>query len=101
MLVFVGVSIVVRILAMILLAIIYRTISGEEMPRFEDERDKQIELRVNHIAQTIFIIGFVGALVPIAMGRPVTVMFAAFVVAGLISEMVSETVRIHMYRRGV
>ena len=44
---------------------------------------------------------FVGALVPIAMGRPVTVMFAAFVVAGLTSELVSETVRIHMYRRGV
>ena len=100
MLIFAGISIAARIVARIILAILYRIVVGEDIPDFEDERDKLIELKVNQIGQAIFVVGFIGALLPVALGQPATTMFITFVAAGLLAEIVSETTRIVMYRRG-
>ena len=95
------VSIGVRIVAMILLAIGYQIASGEDVPDFDDERDKVIELRVSQVGQVIFLLGFALSMVPIVLGMSVSVMFLVLIGAGILSEIVSESVRIAMYRMGV
>ncbi|MCG8480171.1 MAG: hypothetical protein MI724_13825 [Spirochaetales bacterium] len=95
------VSIGVRIVAMILLAIGYRIASGEDVPDFDDERDKLIELRVSQVGQVIFLLGFALSMVPIVLGMSVSVMFLVLIGAGILSEIVSESARIAMYRIGV
>ncbi|MEX2444004.1 MAG: hypothetical protein WD492_10385 [Alkalispirochaeta sp.] len=100
MLVFIASSIVIRILLMILFSIFYRIISGEEPPEIEDERDRQIELKVNHVAQTLFILGFVGALVAVRIGASPVGMLLVMAISGVISEVVGESTRIVLYRRG-
>jgi hypothetical protein len=100
MLVFIASSIVIRILLLILFAIFYRIVSGEEPPQIEDERDRQIELKVNQVAQTLFIIGFVGALVAVRFGVTPVGMLLVIGISGVVSEVVGESTRIVMYRRG-
>ncbi len=101
MLVLIPISIVVRIIIMIIFSIIYRIATGEDPPEIEDERDKLIELKINQVAQALFIFGFIGSMVPIVAGGTVTTMFVILMVSGVFSEMVSETARIVMYRVGV
>ena len=95
------VSIGVRIVTMILLAIGYRIASGEDVPMADDERDKAIELRVNQVGQMIFILGFALSMVPIVLGMSVSAMFLVLIGSGVLSEIVSESARIVMYRTGV
>lgn len=95
------VSIGVRIVAMILLAIGYQIASGEDVPDFDDERDKVIELRVSQVGQVIFLLGFALSMVPIVLGMSVSVMFLVLIGAGILSEIVSESARVLMYRMGV
>lgn len=101
MLVFIAASIVLRILLMILFSIFYRMISGEDPPEIEDERDRQIALKVDQVAQTLFIIGFVGALIAVRLGVGPVGMLLVMGIAGVVSEVVGETTRIVMYRRGM
>ena len=100
MLVFIAGSIVIRILVMILHAILYRIIAGEDPPSIEDERDKQIELKVSQISQTIFILGFVAALIAVRGGATAIGMLLWIAGAGLGAEIVGEVIRIIFYRRG-
>lgn len=100
MLIFIPISIVGRIILLIAFSIVYRITSGEDPPDFDDERDKIIELKVNQISQAIFIVGFVGSMIPIVAGMSVTMMFVVLLGSGLVSEIVGETARILMYQRG-
>jgi len=101
MLIYIPITVAVRIVLMILFTIVYRIAEGEDPPEFEDERDKLIELKVGRVGQAIFMLGFVGAMVPIVVGMSVSAMFLVLVISGVISEVVQETARIVMYRRGV
>ena len=60
-----------------------------------------IELRVSQVGQVIFLLGFALSMVPIVLGMSVSVMFLVLIGAGILSEIVSESVRIAMYRMGV
>lgn len=100
MLIFVPVTVVGRILFLIGFTIVYRITAGEDPPDFDDERDKIIELKVNQISQALFAVGFVGSMIPIVAGLSVTAMFVVILASGLISEIIGETARILMYRRG-
>jgi hypothetical protein len=100
MLIFIASSIVIRIVVLIIFTILYRGITGEDPPSIEDERDKQIELKVNQIGQTVFILGFVAALVAIRMGSGPVGMLLWIAGSGVIAEIISETTRIVFYRRG-
>lgn len=100
MLLFIASSIVIRIVILILFAIVYRIVSGEEPPEADDERDKQIELKVNHIGQTVFILGFVVALIAVLRGANPVGMLLWIASSGVAGEVVSETTRIVFYRRG-
>lgn len=100
MLLFIASSIVIRIVVMILFTILYRGFVGEDPPSIEDERDKQIELKVNQIGQTVFILGFVAALIAIRMGSGPVGMLLWIAGSGVVAEVISETTRIVFYRRG-
>lgn len=101
MLILVPIAVVANVVAMILFAIFYRICTGEEIPDLEDERDRLIELKVNQVAQGLFLLGFFASMVPVAFGGTVAVMFLVIAGAGLVSQLVSETARIVMYRSGV
>jgi len=75
-------------------------VSGEDPPQIEDERDRHIDLKTNHLSQTIFILGFVGALIAVLLGATPTGMLLVIAVSGVVSEVVGETMRIVLYRRG-
>lgn len=100
-LLFVPITVAVRIVALIVFMIVYRIAAGEDAPDFEDERDKLIELKVSRVSEAIFMIGFVGSMVPIAFDGSVTTMFIVLLGAGLLAEIVGEGARIIMYRSGL
>lgn len=75
--------------------------TGEDLPSFEDERDKLIELKSNRVSQAIFVVVFVLSMVPVVAGYSVTLMFLTLIVGGFLAELIGEIGRILMYRRGV
>jgi len=97
-LILVPVGVVVAIVTAIAGAILYRIIAGEDPPTIEDERDRLIELKSNQISQAIFVLAFVGSMVPVVLGASVTGMFLVLVGGGFISHLVGELGRILMYR---
>lgn len=90
-----------HIIILIVFMIVYHATAGEDAPDFEDERDKIIELKADRIGHIIFMIGFVAAMGAVVVNMSVTAMFLAFIVSGLVSEVVSEGAKICYYRRGV
>lgn len=100
MLVFIGVSIVGRIIILILHSIVYTAASGEQPPSRDDERDRQIQLKTDQISQTIFILGFVASLIVVLTGAGPVAMLLYIALGGLLAELVSESARIIFYRRG-
>ena len=101
MLILIPVAIAGHIIILIVFMIVYHATAGEEAPDFEDERDKLIELKADRIGHIIFMIGFVAAMGAVVLSMSVTAMFLAFIVSGLVSEVVSEGAKICYYRRGV
>ncbi len=97
-LILVPVGVVSAIATAILSAIVYRIIAGEDPPTIEDERDRMIELKTNQVSQAIFVLVFVGSMVPVVLGTSVTVMFVVLVGGGFIAHVVGEVARILMYR---
>ncbi|MFW5686433.1 MAG: hypothetical protein ACOC0O_07265 [Spirochaetota bacterium] len=97
-LIMVPVGVVASIVTAILAAIAYRIIAGEDPPTIEDERDRIFELKANQVSQAIFVLVFVGSMVPVVLGASVTAMFLVLVGGGFIAHVVGEVARILMYR---
>ena len=97
-LILVPVGVAVAIVTAILTAIVYRIIAGEDPPTIEDERDRIIELRANQVSQAIFVLAFIGSMVPVVLGTSVTAMFVVLVGGGYVAHAVGEIGRILMYR---
>ncbi len=99
-LIFIPISIVANILVTIAFTIHYRLTAHEEEPAITDERDKLIELKGSRIALYIFSIGVVLAMVTLAVGMPISVMFITIIYSGLLSSLVDELTQFILYRRG-
>jgi len=105
-LIFIPISIVARIIIMIIFSIInaaIQTAKGEEADELEitDERDKLIELKATKISLIVFSIGFILALVTQITSMSHHMFFIALIIFGVISEIVSETMTIIYYRKGI
>jgi hypothetical protein len=105
-LVFIPISIVARIIIMIIFSIIntaVQTAKGEEAGELEitDERDKLIELKATRISLIVFSIGFILALVTQVTSTSHHMFFITLIIFGVFSEIVSETVTIIYYRKGI
>lgn len=91
---------------MILFSIInavVQTAKGEEAGELEitDERDKLIELKTTKISLMVFSIGFILALVTQVTSMSHHMFFITLIIFGVISEIVSETMTIIYYRKGI
>ena len=100
-LVFIGVSIIVRIIIQIIFHIINAIATREEKTPVEDERDKLIKLKATRNSYYAFTSGFVLSVMGLALGMPVYGIFIAFVGFGLISEIIDNGSQIYYYRKGV
>ncbi len=100
-LVFIGVSIVARIIIQIIFHIINAIATREEKTPVEDERDKLIKLKATRNSYYVFTGGFVMSVMALAVGMPVYGMFIAFVGVGLIAEIIENSSQIYFYRKGV
>lgn len=100
-LILIPVSIVARIIIAILFVIIYKITTMEDIPNFEDERDKLIELKALRSSNWVFIVGFFLAMVSQVMDMTPATMFVIIAVFGLLSEMVDNISRLYFYKKGI
>ena len=100
-LIFIGISIVVRIIIQIVFHIINAIATREEDVPVEDERDKLVKLKATRNSYYAFTIGFVLSVVGLALGMPVYWIFIAFVAFGLIAEIIDNGSQIYYYRKGI
>ena len=100
-LVFIGVSIVARIVILIVFHIINAIATREEKTPVEDERDKLIKLKATRNSYYAFTSGFVLSAMGLALGMPVYGVFIAFVAFGLVAEILENASQIYYYRKGV
>ncbi len=100
-LVYILVSIIVRIVIYIVFHIINAIATREDKIPIEDERDELIKLKATRNSHYIFSGGFVMSIVGLSLGMPIYLIFVAFVVSGLISEIVDNGSQIYYYRKGI
>ena len=105
--IYAGVSIVARIIIYIIFHIINaivthkssETMDGKIPP--EDERDKLVKLKAIRNSHYSFVVGFLVAIVALAIGLPAYSIFIVFVVSGVISEVIDNGSQLYYYRKGV
>ncbi len=106
-LIFIPISVVARIIIMIVFHILESVVQASQGKNIDDEidivdeRDKHIQMKASAITMYIFVLGFVLALVTQLFDVSNHVFFIVLVVAGLITDIVSESLIIRYYRRGV
>ena len=100
-LIFIGVSIVARIIIYIIFHIINAIATREEEVPVEDERDKLIKLKSTRNSYYAFTGGFFLSVSALALGMPVYGIFIAFVGFGLIAEIIDNSSQIYYYRKGI
>ena len=100
-LVLIPISIIVQIVIHILFAIVNKIVTNEDPVDKEDERDKLIELKSVRVSHWTFTIGFMLAMGSLALGLQPWIMFVILIASGFLSEIVSGSVKIYYYRKGV
>lgn len=95
------VTIVLKIVAHILYAIIHSIRNKEEELDFMDDYDKQIEIRSDRNGNYIFMLGFIASMIPIAMGKPVYYMFLILLISGFVGGIAGDLWKIYYYRKGL
>ena len=100
-LIYIGISIVVRIIIQIIFHIINAIATREEKVPVEDERDQLVKLKATRNSYYAFSSGFVISVVGLALGMPVHWIFIAFVGFGLIAEILDNGSQIYYYRKGI
>ena len=100
-LIFIGVSIVARIIIFIIFHIINAIATHEEKIPVQDERAKLIKLLGTRNSHYVFSGGFVIGIVGLAVGFPLYSIFIVFVVSGLLSEIVDNGTQLYFHRKGL
>lgn len=106
-LVFIPISIVARIIIMIVFHIFEAVLQAAKGKDIEDEmdivdeRDKLIQMKTSATSMYIFAFGFIIALVTQLFEVSHHIFFIVLIIAGLITDIVSESLMIRYYRRGV
>lgn len=100
-LIYIAVSIVVRIIIQIVFHIINAIATREDKVPVTDERDKLITLMATRNSYYVFTGGFVLSVISLAIGMPVYGIFIAFVGTGLLAEIIDNGSQIYYYRKGI
>lgn len=106
-LVLIGVVIMAQIVGQILHAVAANVVAaaaGQEFDEdeafFNDERDKLIELKATQNTFAFWGVGFLGAMIALAVGRPPATMFILFIVFMMLADILGNVSRFIYYRRG-
>lgn len=100
-LIFMGVSIVARIIIYIIFHIINAIATRDDKIPVSDEMDKLIKLKSIRNSYFAFTSSFVLSIIGLAIGMPVYGMFIAFVIGGLMAEIIENGSQIYYYRKGI
>lgn len=92
--------IVVNILIQVIFNVLHVAITKEEGEQFEDELDKNVELRANRNAYTIFLFAFMGSIGSLAFGAPPHVMFNCLFASVMLGSGTWGVSMLYFYRRG-
>lgn len=95
------VSIIIEIAVAILFSILNTIATRETEPGITDERDRLIELKASRIGFYAFTIGFLLAMVALAMGMTPSTMFIIIMIGGVASQVVDHFSAFWFYRWGV
>jgi len=96
-------TIIATIFTHILAAIVHAIQTGEEDPKIEDiedERDKLIDLKGTRIAYIASSFGVFLSMLAFVFGQPALVMFSLLIFFGIFAQIVGDTSRLVLYRRG-
>jgi hypothetical protein len=99
----IAVTIIATILTHIGSAVIHAIKTGEEktdIEDIEDERDRLIDLRGTKITYIVFSIGVFLSMLTFVFGQPPLVMFTLLIFSGLVAQIIGDTSRLILYRRG-
>lgn len=99
-LVFIGISVIARILILILFNIVNKIATDEDDPGITDERDKLFDLKANRITGIVFSLGFVLAMALLAAGLPGYILPVCLILSGLLGDVAGEAMKFLYYRRG-
>ncbi len=100
-LIFIGVSIVARIIIYIIFHIINAIATKEEELPITDERDKLIKLKSTRNSHRAYTLSLMFVFVFLAIGMPIYGVFIFFIVSGLISEIIDNSSQIYYHRKGI
>lgn len=100
-LIFIGVSIIARIIIYIIFHIINAIATREEDIPVTDERDKLIKLKAKRNSYNAFSISFISAFIFLALGMPIYGIFIVFVVSGILAEIIDNSSQIYYHRKGI
>lgn len=100
-LIFMGISVVARIVIYIIFHIINAIAIREEDIPVEDERIKLIKLVGTRNGHYAWSSGFVLSIIGLALGMQVFWIFVIFVISGLLSEIVDNVTQIYFHRKGI
>jgi hypothetical protein len=100
-LILIAASVVIKIIIYIIFSIINTITTNEEEPSIVDERDRLVELKSTRNSLYVFTVGIFIAMGSLVMGKPPSVMFILFFVAGIAVGMVGDISQFYFYRRGV
>lgn len=100
LLVLIPVGIVAKIIIYIAFGI-FNTIATREKIPVKDEMDKLIELKATRNAQCVFTFGFLLAMVTLALGMSVNMMFVVIICSGIASEISENMSQLYFYRKGI
>lgn len=101
MLTFIVTTIVLKIIVHIFFHIYLTIAHKDEDVEFEDEYDKQIEMKSDRNGNYFFILGFICSFIPVAMGEPVYWMFLILLISGFTGGTLGDVWKIYYYRRGL
>jgi hypothetical protein len=99
-LILIPVSIAAQIVVHIIFFAINKIVTNEDIPMLSDERDKLIELKTIRISHWVFLFGFLLAMASQAFGMKPWVMFVTLILSGFLAAIISESVKIILYKRG-
>jgi uncharacterized membrane protein len=100
-LIFIGVSIVVRIIIYIIFYSINTIATRKEEKIIEDERTKLIKLKSTRNSHHVFSFSLLLAFILLAAGMPIWGIFIAFIFGGVLSEIVDNLSQIYYNRKGI
>lgn len=96
----IAVQIVLSIFMGILFSVIPASTRSEKNISLSDERDQLINLKADQISHAVFGIGFLIAMITLAIGLPPLVMLNLIVYSGFGAGIVGLITKLYLYRRG-